>query len=241
MGFAIAGAAVAGDMFASNAASSAASSEEAAAAQSAAVQQQEFNTIQTEEQPYRDAGTNALSQLSTSLPDLTRKFTSTDFQEDPGYQFQLQQGQSAVQNSAAARGLLNSSAAMKDMDTYTQGTANTDYQQALNNFTNNQQQRYNMLAGVASGGQGAISQVNSAGANAANNTSAAIQAGGNAAAASTMAGANAANTAIGTGVNAWTQQQYLNSMKNGTNSSGAPTSAPNGDFQYTSPTLGQLE
>lgn len=151
-------------------------SDDAAAAQSNAANQsnqtqlQMFNTLQNETAPYRAAGTKALGDLQTQMPDLTRQFTQQDFQQNPGYQFQLQQGQQAIQNSALAKGGF-SGATMKSLDNYSQGLANTDYQQALNNFTGSQQQRYNMLSGVAGMGVGANTQSAAAGTNAGNNIS----------------------------------------------------------------------
>lgn len=55
---------------------------------------------------------------------------------NPGYQFQMQQGNNAITTSAAASGLLNSGQFAKNIDTFSQGLANTDYQQYLNNLNN---------------------------------------------------------------------------------------------------------
>lgn len=51
---------------------------------------------------------------------------------DPSYQWRLQQGQGAVERSAAARGLLNSGQAAIELMNYGQGAASTEYQAQFN-------------------------------------------------------------------------------------------------------------
>lgn len=53
-------------------------------------------------------------------------------QKDPGYQFQLQQGEQALQNSAAAGGVLNTGGTLKDILGYGQGLATTRYNDLFN-------------------------------------------------------------------------------------------------------------
>lgn len=60
-------------------------------------------------------------------------FTLDKFHEDPGYQFQLQQGQNALTNAASRSGGLNSNN-LKGLLGYSQGLANQDYQQAFGNY-----------------------------------------------------------------------------------------------------------
>ncbi|HEY2616157.1 MAG TPA: hypothetical protein VGI78_02355 [Acetobacteraceae bacterium] len=67
-----------------------------------------------------------------------------NFQQSPGYQWQLQQGLRGVDAGAAAQGMLRSGATMKAEETYGQGLANQD-------FTN----YYNRLAGLSTLGQNA--------------------------------------------------------------------------------------
>jgi hypothetical protein len=49
------------------------------------------------------------------------------FFTSPGYRFRLDQGNQAVQRSAAARGILGSGATMKAIDRYSQGLASSEY------------------------------------------------------------------------------------------------------------------
>lgn len=51
---------------------------------------------------------------------------------DPSYQWRLEQGQGAVERSAAARGLLNSGNAAVELMNYGQGAASTEYQAQFN-------------------------------------------------------------------------------------------------------------
>lgn len=92
----------------------------------------------------------------------------------PGYQFQLQQGQQALENSAAARGGLLSGGTAKALDQYSQGLASTDYQnlynqaltqyqQAYNIFNQNQSNIFNRYAALAGIGQTSAQQLSNAG------------------------------------------------------------------------------
>ena len=120
--------------------------------------------------PYLNAGQQAsgtLSQLLGTpgqglLTPWTQQFSplsAAQVQQTPGYQFQLQQGENAMQNSAAAKGSLLTGRTLADLNNYAQGTANSAYQQygvqdpllqyqtAYQSFLNNQQNTYSMLAG----------------------------------------------------------------------------------------------
>lgn len=81
---------------------------------------------------------------------LTRDFALTDYQEDPGYQFRLDQGNKGIEASAASRGGVLSGATMKALSEYNQGQASQEYQNSVNRFNTN---RAN-LQGVAFNAQG---------------------------------------------------------------------------------------
>src|SRR5579862_5996431 len=95
--------------------------------------------------------------------------TAAQAEQTPGYQFQLQQGENALQNSAAASGGLLSGNTLAGMNQYAQGLASSNYQNVFNNaltqyqqgyqqFLNNQNQTYNMLSGQAGMGLNAAGQ-----------------------------------------------------------------------------------
>lgn len=225
----VAGAAVVGAVVSSNDSRTAAASQDHAASMASQTQANLLNTEQQNAAPYLASGNAALSQLNSQMPELTRKFTMQDFQSDPGYQFQLQQGQQALQRSAASKGLLNSVGTQQNLDTYTQGLASQDYQQALGNFTNSQQQRYNMLAGLSQQGLNATGMTNAAAQNVGNNISNNQMAQGNASAASTIASGNAFSGALGTAANGYMGQNMFNQLMQNQNQT---------RFQYNTPNPG---
>lgn len=62
--------------------------------------------------------------------------------DDPGYQFRLQQGQAALDASAAARGGLTSGAALRALQTYGQQLGSQEYQAAYGRSWQQQQEQY---------------------------------------------------------------------------------------------------
>ncbi|WP_336717557.1 hypothetical protein [Asaia bogorensis] len=75
--------------------------------------------------PYSTTGNNAINALSHGL-------TQQYLESTPGYQFINNQGQQAVTNSAAARGLADSGAALKGAASYATGLADNTYQNQFN-------------------------------------------------------------------------------------------------------------
>lgn len=106
--------------------------------------------------------------------------TAEQASQTPGYQFQLNEGLKALQNSAAAKGNLLSGNTAEALDQYSQGLASSNYQQTYNNslnqyqnaynqFQQNQANQFNRLSALSGTGQVAAGQLNSAGQAAANN------------------------------------------------------------------------
>lgn len=113
--------------------------------------------------------------------------TAATEQNDPGYQFRLNQGMQALQNSAAARGGLLSGNTGQALEDFAQNDASNEYgnvynralgqyQQNYNIYNQNQANQFNRLAALSGVGQTAAGQLNSAGASA---NQAAQQAAGN--------------------------------------------------------------
>lgn len=101
--------------------------------------------------PYADAGTDALGQYQANIGNQpTYENTLANLVNDPGYQFRLQQGQEALENSAAARGNLLSGATLKDLQDYSQGLASQEaasaYARDFDAFNNTQNQLGNLLS-----------------------------------------------------------------------------------------------
>lgn len=197
---AIGGAAVlglGGAYMTSQSAKGAADTQAGAAKYAADLQNQQYQQQRTDQQPWMQAGAAALPQLS-QMASQTPSFTAQDFlkNQDPAYQFDLQQGQQALERSAAARGGLQSGGTLKDLTTYAQGAASNEYQNAYSRFMNNQNTQFNRLASVAGIGQTANGQISAAGMNYANQAGEARMGGANAAGAAGIAGANAWSGAL---------------------------------------------
>ncbi len=128
--------------------------QQAAAGQADQTLQNQYNQQQQLNQPYYQAGTSALSQMQN--PNFQQNFTLAQFQQDPGYQFQMQQGQQAIQRAAAAGGV--GGGTLKDLQSYSQGLANNDYQQAFNNYQTQQNNQFGRLGTLAGMGQQAAGQ-----------------------------------------------------------------------------------
>lgn len=144
-----------------NAATSAAQIQANATDQASQTELDMFSQTQANEAPYLAAGNNALSALvsgtlggefnaaypggappsAPTAPNLTpisaeTPFTLADYQQSPGYQFQLKQGTDAVLNNASRLGGVNSGNTLKALTQFGQGLANQDFQQGYNNYNN---------------------------------------------------------------------------------------------------------
>ena len=90
---------------------------------------------------------------------------------NPAYQFQLKQGQQALDRSAAARGMGASGAQMKAAQEYGQGLASQQYDKEYNRASGEFGDYFNRLAGLSQGGQQAAGSMAQAGGQYANNAS----------------------------------------------------------------------
>lgn len=219
-------------------------------------QKQEWTTQQANEAPFLKAGTQAENTLSglTSTPGeglltpWTGQFnapTADQAKATPGFQFEMDQGINAVQNSAAANGGALNSGTQKGIAGFAENLASTNYQQTYNNalsqyqtayntFQNNQTNTFNRLATQAGVAQTTASQLGQEGQQASQNagnislTTGAQQAQSlNNAAAATASGytgvANAANSGLSGVTGALTLQQLLAGQSNANNPYGYGT------------------
>lgn len=154
-------------------------------------QKQEWNTQQANEKPFLQAGTKAVGELSdlTSTPgqgllagyDQTFSApTLAQAEQEPGYQFSLQQGTDALEKGAAARGDLLSGNEGVALQQYGQQLGQNNYQNVYNRalstydtnfnvFNQNQTNEYNRLANESGMGQTTAAQLGSQGQAAASN------------------------------------------------------------------------
>ena len=167
---AIGGSAVLGGLLSSNSAQNAANVQSQAANQASSNSLQEFNTINQQQAPWRQAGSTAIGQLSNMTApggSLVQPFTTADLNANlaPNYQFMLNQGLGQAQNQFNASGGLVGGNALQGLNTFAQNYAQNAYQNAFNNWQANQTNIYNRLAGIAGTGQTAANTVATAGTN----------------------------------------------------------------------------
>ena len=203
-----AAAAVVGAGIGYSATTKAANTQADAANRATDISNQQFSQNRADMAPWRAAGETALGQLSAGTADggeFNRNFTLADFQKDPGYQFRMDQGQSALEHSAAARGGLLNGGTLKAMNRYGQDYASGEFQNAYNRYNNDTTQRFNRLASLAGVGQTATRDVANMGMQNATQVGNNMMSAANARASGYMGQANA----IGSGINTlgnWYQQ-----------------------------------
>lgn len=173
------------------------------------------------------SGGNSPIGLGQFLQPYTGTFSAPNGTDDPGFQFALKEGTDAIQRSAAAKGNLLTGGVLKDLASFTTGSALKDYagsyDRALSTFganygvfRNNQQDPFNRLFDASRLGVGAASSY------AAGQTGLTTDR-GNVGAASTATAANALNPAI-TAFGNWFQRRYAPGTGTGT---GAGVANPN--------------
>src|SRR5665213_2192780 len=121
--------------------SQAANAQEQAAQTASNTQMSMFNQDQADLAPYMQGGQTGLNMLTNQIGNLTTPINMNEstLQQTPGYQFNLTQGLKATQNSAAARGLGVSGAAMKGAASYASGLANSTYGTYVNQLLSQEQ------------------------------------------------------------------------------------------------------
>lgn len=149
------------------AASQASSTAAASADKAIALQQKIYEESVARQQPWLQAGQNALAQMAqgTASPESAymKPFSMADYQADPGYAFRLKEGMKALEQGAAARGGLLSGNMLRGAQEYGQGLASQEYQNAFNRYQQQQGNQFNRLASMAGVGQTAVGALGSAG------------------------------------------------------------------------------
>ena len=163
-----AGTSLANGLMSANASQGAASAQVASGNRAIDAQQGMYNQTRQSLQPYMQGGNMALSSLSGKFADgsLGGNFTAKDYMDnrDPGYQFQLEQGRQALENSQAAGDGALSGSALKGMINYNQGMASTGYQNAYSRWMGQQQNTYGQLHDTAAIGENAAAGAGTVGA-----------------------------------------------------------------------------
>lgn len=89
------------------------------------------------------AGGGGFGSLAQNFGEQWKSPTGVTEVNDPGYQFRINQGLQALQNSAAARGKLVSGDTAKGLNDYAQNSASGEFQNVYNRALNDYTTRYN--------------------------------------------------------------------------------------------------
>jgi hypothetical protein len=172
-------------------ASGAAGAQRDAANQALGVQRDVWGQQQANQAPYLQAGQSSLADLLQQMHAGAFDVNPSQLAQDPGYQFRMQQGQQALERSAAARGGLATGGTLRSLARYSQGVASDE----LQNAWTRRQGAFNRLASVANMGQGAANSLGQFGNHYADSASSLYADIGNANAAGQMGVANAVSGA----------------------------------------------
>ena len=204
----VAAATVGSALIGANASSRASKAQMQAQREGDAAQERMFNRQVELQEPFRQAGVNALPELieaSRYTP-----FGMEQFQQDPGYGFRLKEGLRALESSAAARGGLLSGNQMRGVTRFGQELGSQEYTNAFNRYQAERAARLNPLQSLAGMGQTtATTLANQAGQYGQNLAQGAATM-GNIRASGYVGQANALTGALGQGLNYYQNQQMMN-------------------------------
>lgn len=199
---AIAGSAIVGGIASSNAARTQAR----AADRATEAQERMFNRQVELQEPFRQAGVNALPDLIAASR--YTPFSLEEFQKDPGYQFRLKEGMRALENRAGAEGTRISGNQLRGLVRYNQELAAQDWMNSFNRYQAERAARLNPLQSLTGMGQTTAANIAGQAGQLGQNIGANIIGAGNARASGYMGVANALTGGLGQYLN-YTQNQAL--------------------------------
>jgi hypothetical protein len=211
MTFWVAGAVVGSAVIGASASSKAAKTQASSADRAADLQYQQFERQVELQEPFRQAGVDALNKLIPLASEYT-PFGTQQFQADPGYAFRMSEGMKGLERSAAARGGLLSGGAMKGIQRFGQDLASQEYQNAFNRYQSERTARLAPLQSLAGVGQTSAQTIGQAGQTMASNVGEMMTSGAAARASGYVGQANALTGALNTGLNYYQNQQLMNRM-----------------------------
>jgi hypothetical protein len=223
---AIAGSAVIGGY----ASSRAAKTQAQAADRATEAQERMFNRQVELQEPFRQAGVNALPELieaSRYTP-----FSMEQFQQDPGYAFRMREGLKALDRSAAARGGLLSGNQLRGVTQFGQDLASQEYTNAFNRYQAERAARLNPLQSLTGMGQSTAANVAGQAGQLGQSMASNIIGAGNARASGYMGMANALTGGLGQYLN-YSQGQDMLAAYKARNPPIAPTTPSSSGFTGT--------
>lgn len=195
-----------------------------------AAQERMFNRQVELQEPFRQAGVNALPELieaSRYTP-----FSMEQFQQDPGYQFRLREGLKALDRTAAARGGLLSGAQLRGVTRYGQELGTQEYTNAFNRYQAERQARLNPLQSLTGMGQTTATTLAGQAGQYGQNLAQGAAAMGNIRASGYVGAANALAGGIGQGLNYYQNKQFMDLYGPRQTSGAAPLGMPGNPFPY---------
>jgi len=123
------------------------------------LQKQMFDKQLELQQPWHQAGTNALTKMQSLEP---FKYDPNTMFNDPGYAFRMSEGMNALNRSMASKGLGVSGANIKGALKYGQNLGSQEFGNAYSRALDEYNTRYNRLASLAGVGQTAAGNIGSA-------------------------------------------------------------------------------
>lgn len=167
-----------------------------------------FNRQVELQEPFRQAGVNALPDLISAS-----RYTPFDYeayQNDPGVGFRFREGLKALDRSAAARGGLLGGNQLRGVTQFGQELASQEYGNAFNRYQAERAARLNPLQSLAGMGQTSANTIGSAAGQYGQNMAQNAATMGNIRASGYINQANALTGAAGQGLNYYQNQQMMN-------------------------------
>jgi len=227
----VAAATVGSALIGANASSRASKAQMQAQREGDAAQERMFNRQVELQEPFRQAGVNALPELveaSRYTP-----FGMEQFQQDPGYGFRLKEGLRALESSAAARGGLLSGNQMRGVTRFGQELGSQEYTNAFNRYQAERAARLNPLQSLAGMGQSNAATMAQQAGQYGQNLAQGAATMGNIRASGYTNQANALTGALGQGLNYYQNQQMMNRIFPQQGGGGAaPLGMPGNPFPY---------
>lgn len=190
----------------------------------------QYQTYDAQGNPVVDKDGNPVMQTGTDY--LTHQFNAQDLNANlaPNYQWQLGQGQQAINAQNNATGGLVGGNAQKALQDYTQNFAGNAYQNAFSNYNTQRGNIYNTLASIAGIGQSAQNATNTAASNYGTNVGNLATGAAAAQGAGAVGSANAWSGALGNAGNIYSLSNILGS---GNQTFGSGTSNAAGGISLT--------
>ena len=195
-----------------------------------AAQERMFNRQVELQEPFRQAGVNALPELieaSRYTP-----FSMEQFQQDPGYAFRMREGLKALDRSAAARGGLLSGNQLRGVTQFGQELGSQEYTNAFNRYQAERAARLNPLQSLAGMGQSNAATMAQQAGQFGNVLGQAEATKGNIRASSYMGMANALTGGLGQYLNYQQNQDFMKLYGPRQPSETAPLGMPGNPFPY---------